>query len=76
MHTVMPWWDGSMAGLSVIVLFVAYFLPWVIASLKGHPDRTAIGVLNLFLGWTFLGWVGALVWAFVERGPGRIRVRP
>ena len=25
--------------------------------------RLAIFVLNLFLGWTLLGWVGALVWA-------------
>jgi hypothetical protein len=23
----------------------------------------AIGVLNFFLGWTLLGWIGALVWA-------------
>jgi hypothetical protein len=23
-------------------------------------------VLNLFLGWTFLGWVIAMVWAFTD----------
>jgi hypothetical protein len=24
-----------------------------------------IAILNVLLGWTFLGWVGALVWAAV-----------
>ena len=23
----------------------------------------AIGMLNLFAGWTIVGWIGALVWA-------------
>ena len=25
--------------------------------------RNAIGILNLFAGWTAIGWIGALVWA-------------
>ncbi|MDQ0393127.1 superinfection immunity protein [Labrys monachus] len=48
--------------LAIILLF--YFLPWVIALLRGHRNSTAIFVLNLFLGWTFIGWVVALVWSF------------
>lgn len=40
---------------------VVYFIP----SVVGHKKRnaTAILLLNIFLGWTFLGWVVALVWA-------------
>ena len=38
-----------------------YFLPTLIAHRKRNSQ--AIFVLNLFLGWTFLGWVIALVWA-------------
>jgi hypothetical protein len=38
-------------------------LPLIIAAERGHPDKDAIGVLNIFLGWTFVGWVSALVWA-------------
>ena len=60
MHSIMPWYDGN--GLFVLVTLAAYFLPWIIASLKGHVDRTAIGLLNLLLGWTFVFWVVALVW--------------
>jgi hypothetical protein len=33
------------------------------ARRRRHPNTVAIGILNLFLGWTFLGWVAALVWA-------------
>ena len=44
-------------------IFTIYFLPFLIALIRNHIDSTAIFVLNLFLGWTFFGWVVALVWA-------------
>jgi len=51
-----------MEGL--LLLYVAcYFLPWIIAAARRHRNTSAIFILNLFLGWTFLGWVVALVWA-------------
>jgi uncharacterized membrane protein YqaE (UPF0057 family) len=40
---------------------LSYFLPNIVGHHKSNA--TAIFVLNLFLGWTFLGWVLALVWA-------------
>jgi type VI protein secretion system component VasK len=43
--------------------FVVYFLPLEIAVVAGHPHTGGICVLNLFLGWTVLFWVVALVWA-------------
>ena len=43
-----------------------YFLPILCAS-KEHPNRTGLFMLNLFLGWTFIGWVVALVWAFSKK---------
>lgn len=46
-----------------ILWFGVYFLPSLYAAYKKHPDLTGITVLNLFLGWTFIGWVVALVWA-------------
>jgi len=44
----------------IIGLFI-YFIP----SIIGWNSKKASGiiVLNLFLGWTLLGWVGALIWA-------------
>lgn len=51
-----------MTTLSVAIL-VAYFFPAIIAAVRGHHQKNAILILNLLLGWTFLGWVIALVWA-------------
>lgn len=45
------------------ILLVLYFVPSVVAMVRHHRNRTAIEVLNLFLGWTVLGWIVALVWA-------------
>jgi hypothetical protein len=56
------------AGLLAVFLVVAlslavYFIPAIVAFERLHYNRGAIFVLNLFLGWTLLGWVAALVWA-------------
>jgi hypothetical protein len=44
-----------------------YFLPSLVANSHGHHNTSAIFILNLFLGWTVLGWVVALVWAFTKQ---------
>ena len=55
--------DASI-GFAITFLIGIYFLPWFVAlsrSKKQHPQQGSIFVLNLFLGWTFLGWVVALI---------------
>ena len=47
----------------VSFILIVYSLPALVAYLRKHPQRRLVGVINLFLGWTFLGWVVALVWA-------------
>jgi hypothetical protein len=47
----------------IVVTLVVYFIPSIVAYAREHHNRLAILVLNLFLGWSFLGWVVALVWA-------------
>ena len=46
-----------------LILIAAYFLPWIIAASRYHNNIGSIFVVNLFLGWTFLGWVVALAWS-------------
>ncbi|MCK9220233.1 MAG: superinfection immunity protein [Bacteroidales bacterium] len=46
----------------LIVLFV-YFLPSVIAHIDKRAAFGGIMAINIFLGWTIIGWIGALVWA-------------
>jgi hypothetical protein len=49
-------------ALFAFLLFV-YFIPTIVAQHHRHRSVGAIAVINLFLGWTFLGWVIALAWA-------------
>lgn len=50
----------------VIALLALYFLPSYIANKKNHKNKIPIILLNVFLGWTFLGWVAALIWSFYK----------
>jgi threonine/homoserine/homoserine lactone efflux protein len=47
----------------VLSALFAYFLPTVVAEARGHQRSGMIFLANLLLGWTILGWIGALVWA-------------
>ena len=49
--------------LVAIGLFIFYFLPTFIAIFSGQPNTAAIFMLNLFMGWTGIGWVFAIIWA-------------
>lgn len=49
--------------------FLMYFLPSVIALVRSKRDTFAIFILNFLLGWTFIGWIIALVWAVKEDVP-------
>ena len=50
----------------ITVLSLFYFLPFAIAFNKRRANTGAIFALNLFLGWSLIGWVVALVWALKE----------
>lgn len=55
--------EGIIATLFLLIAIIIYFLPFFIAQIRGHHDTTAILVTNFLLGWTFIGWVVALIWA-------------
>jgi hypothetical protein len=40
-----------------------YILPAIIAYSRRHKSALTISLLNLFLGFTVVGWVVALSWA-------------
>lgn len=62
--------DGSGAGwcfaLCAAIILGIYFLPTTLADQKFHKNTTAIFVVNLFFGYTIIGWVICLVWALTE----------
>jgi hypothetical protein len=53
--------------------FVMYFLPSILAFARSKRDTAAIVLLNIFLGWTVIGWVVALVWAVKTDVPMVVR---
>lgn len=54
---------ASMASGLLIFWGCLYFMPTIIAMVRNKSNRGAIFLLNLFLGWTFVGWIVSLVWA-------------
>jgi hypothetical protein len=56
----------SSVFLAVLVL---YFLPSVVAVARKVTHQGSVVVINVFLGWTFIGWVIALAMACRTR-PG------
>lgn len=61
-ETVLSW---------LVVLLAIYFFPTGVALCRGHHNQGPILILNLFLGWTLLGWVVSLAMAVapVKREP-------
>jgi cyanate permease len=51
---------------TLCLAFCAYFLPALVARSRDHRNASAIVVLNFFLGWTGLGWIIALIWAYTN----------
>ena len=52
-----------------LLAIVPYFIPSIIAISRKHQGVAGIIVLNLLLGWTLIGWVGALIWSLSAPKP-------
>ena len=60
--------EGIILSLVFLVIFALYFIPTIVALTRDHPSKGGIIVLNIFLGWTLIGWVVSLAWAFSSTG--------
>jgi Superinfection immunity protein len=49
--------------IAIIGLLGLYLFPTAIAAEMDSRNLLAIFILNVFLGWTVLGWIIALSWA-------------
>lgn len=56
--------------MELLIIICLYFLPAMCASMRGTQGTGGILVLNIFLGWTAIGWIIALVWAFGGKKEG------
>ncbi|NTU54216.1 MAG: superinfection immunity protein [Chlorobiaceae bacterium] len=67
-HEIIRSWAWSTPSLVPLILinvflWAFYFVPSLIAWSRRHRSLPAIIALNVLLGWTGLGWIGAFVWA-------------
>ena len=54
------------ALIGLAIFFGIYFAPALVAGHLKHRQFTGILLLNMLLGWTFIGWVAALIWAVLK----------
>ena len=47
----------------IVLGLVLYFLPAIGAIAAKRPGASSIFIVNLFFGWTLIGWVACLAWA-------------
>lgn len=52
-----------MSVFMMCVLIIIYFLPWIVAVMRGHRACGAIFITNLLLGWSGIIWLIALIWS-------------
>ena len=54
----------EMALIAVLIVgWIIYIVPTIIAFRRKHPNRWLVLVVNVVFGATGLGWLGSLVWA-------------
>ena len=56
--------DGTGGVVLLLIGLALYFLPTIVACMRGKANGTGgVFFVNLFTGWTVLGWFTAFIWA-------------
>ena len=55
--------DTGSGGWLLLIALIAYFIPAITATTRKAVNRGSVGVVNLLLGWTVIGWIVALAMA-------------
>lgn len=58
--------SGFLLFLFVLVLIAMYFLPTIIAVRRGRQVGP-VAVINVFFGWSLIGWVVAISMALSDK---------
>jgi len=62
-HFFFPFFPGALGAILLFCCIIPYFLPTIIAFARKKDNAGGVFALNLFLGWTFIGWIASLIWA-------------
>ena len=47
----------------LFISLAIYFITVIVAFVRKHNNILAISIMTTFLGWTFFGWLAALLWS-------------
>jgi hypothetical protein len=65
--------SGATSSVVLVVFLIigigAYFIPGIIASARHVPNQASVWIINIFLGWSLIGWVVALAMAARSQPP-------
>jgi hypothetical protein len=62
LHLPSPWFPGSYVPFGLMSLAL-YLLPTIIVLARRKKKVLGPILVNVLLGWTFIGWIAALIWA-------------
>lgn len=70
--------EGFLALVMFVVLVGFYITPSIVAFLTHRSHAAVITLVNLFTGFTIIGWMAALIWACVDREnpPSTVAISP
>lgn len=61
-------WPTTAGGIALMIGGPAlYCLPSIISGFRSSSNTVGIVLVNILLGWTVFGWVGALVWSLIDK---------
>lgn len=64
--------SNALYFITLILLILVYILPSIIALFYCEERHSlCIVLVNILLGWTIVGWLGALIWSILS--PPRIK---
>jgi len=58
---------GELTGGAIVIVTICYFLPALFAEARNSENSFWVFLLTLLLGWTGIGWLLALIFAFTGR---------
>ena len=65
----------GMWQLFIVLLFIVlYFLPFIIALIRDVRNKTSVFFLNLFLGWTVIGFFVLVFYASLTNSTSNVSV--
>ena len=66
--------DGFLGLIFFLFILALYFLPFIIALIRDVRNKTSVFFLNLFLGWTIIGFFVLIFYASLTNASSNVSV--